>query len=104
MDFFHLHDDRFTSEQWAGLKYLFNKLEHRIMATMTELQASLQAVSDQLDTDATALQTELNALQAAINAGGATTPAIDALVTGLQQRAAALATLAPTNVTPPPTP
>ncbi len=75
--------------------------ERKIMATMDELQASLDAVNDQLVKASGEIQAEIKTLQDELAAAGQTSPGVDASVARLQAMAQALDDL---NADVPPAP
>jgi uncharacterized protein involved in exopolysaccharide biosynthesis len=82
----------------------FCNLERKVMATMEQLQASLDAVGDQLTKASGEIQAEIKTLQDELAAGGLTTPGVDASVARLQGLAQALDDLNADAPPPPPAP
>ena len=80
----------------------FINFEGTTMATLTELQASMDAVGDQLTKATSEIVAEIKTLQDEVAAGGVTTPGIDASLARLQGLAQALDDLNPD--VPPPAP
>lgn len=74
------------------------------MATMEELQASLDAVGEQLTKASAEIAAEVQALQDAVAAAGGTSPEVDASVERLKVLAASLDAMNPDAEPVEPTP
>lgn len=83
----------------------FCTLERKLMATMEELQATLDATADQLAKASAEIVAEIKTLQDELAAGAVTTPGVDASVARLKALAQALDDLNPdAPPAPPPAP
>jgi hypothetical protein len=77
------------------LMHRIDQLERHIMATMAELQASLDTIGDQLAKASAEIVAEIQTLKDELAAGGITTPGVDASVARLTGFAQALDDLNP---------